>query len=1104
MQGSNHDQQRYETNIATSPQQQQQQVTTVVVVADRSGGGEPVDVECPVCLCVLNDPVVLAPQPPPALSAQQRPGDSNTAAATTATSASRCCGHSVCRRDGERVWAHARAWSRAPPGALLLNDVSESAAKQNIAKGATATAADTTKSSGAGIVCVRCPACDAETRIQDYMDDVSTPDAPRSCWKSNESLQQAISALHEKATSQKGAECVLCKDESVVWQCQCTHHSHSSQKETKQWFVCDDCIGGSKKRHLKKFSVPPDLVKLTGAGTSSEAAGCTSSSSSQQVTALVMVKDRDVCSTHHEPLKRFCIECQESVCWPCLVDGEHKNKQSDLQHKNKPIEEAALEKVKELKSLSEELTSKQRCVKSTIDTVQRSEVFLSVSAKQAISEVVSTQEKAVELIMKKSEQLINQITLESLSKGKELSRQKELLECHLQTIEEEHKTIEIMIGIGTGTTMTTDNHKVVRVFPRLKSRARCVVDAPIVLGEPCLVPCVQFVPSFVDDLLVLCSHFGDVLSVSKNDFRWQLDEIDSPSRSLPQRASKTEEGNYSNKGDLNAVSSRRVNTPLSFSVSLSHTKSIIRTTPASSNTDTATTPESNNQQQLQEQMQELITAEVWEDHESEGGASNPTTCGGCEVSCCCSVEDTFKEEVMKKWKVNVVPKKEGTFKMNILCGNKPINTLPIRFSAFNVPKTPNNIRIGSITHEGFQFTCDFIPSPVVLGTTMNGIKHNDSVIVEIAQKTKQGEGAPTLKGHTTDVDTVQWEEVYCGVENTCTIGGGSSTPTNQAKGVVKADTEYIVRCCLCDHLGCGDWVFAPHSVRTLPDPAPLAPINVRIVTQQQGPATLEWTPNPHGPRPSSFVIQSRRISNHNPHQQLETQPTEEGWAQAGITKSSQQQEPPTSMDITPEMVNSGGSGVEFRVGALNGPSASSPWSNVALFKRTFTWEPSSCYKTNLSDSNHIATGVSGNEVTTVWTTQCITTGSVAVARITLIKKINTSCGTPCIGVVGPAITSTPPSGCIYNKEGFWGFNLGNRDNTWHNGKQQPNGDSRNGYDNTPDGTVITVTVDMTHPGGGTMSVRVGDCYRDGVCCSGLPSPLRFAFSACCDHIIKIE
>ncbi|KAH3744685.1 hypothetical protein Pelo_13927 [Pelomyxa schiedti] len=374
------------------------------------------------------------------------------------------------------------------------------------AKGATATAADTTKSgSGAGIVCVKCPACDAETRIQDYMDDVSTPDAPRSCWKSNESLQQAISALHEKATSQKGGKCVVCKDESV--------------KETKQWFVCDDCIGGSKKKHLKKFSVPAELVKLTGAGTSSESAGCTSSSSSQQVTALVMVKDRDVCSTHHEPLKRFCIECQESVCWPCLVDGEHKNKQSDLQHKNKPIEEAALEKVTELKSLSEELTSKQRCVKSTIDTVQQSEVFLSVSAKQAISEVVSTQEKAVELIMKTSEQLINQITLESLSKGKELSRQKELLESHLQTIEEEHKTIERVIGIGTGTTMTTDNHKVVRVFPRLKSRARCVVDAPIVLGEPCLVPCVQFVPSFVDDLLVLCSHFGDVLSVSKNDLR---------------------------------------------------------------------------------------------------------------------------------------------------------------------------------------------------------------------------------------------------------------------------------------------------------------------------------------------------------------------------------------------------------------------------------------------------------------------------------------------------------------------------------------------------------------------------------------------------------
>ncbi|KAH3722533.1 hypothetical protein Pelo_18761 [Pelomyxa schiedti] len=485
-----------------------------------------------------------------------------------------------------------------------------------------------------------------------------------------------------------------------------------------------------------------------------------------------------------------------------------------------------------------------------------------------------------------------------------------------------------------------------------------------------------------------------------------------------------------------------------------------------------------------------------------------------------------------------------------------------------------------------------------------------SVIVEIVQNTSQREGAPTSKGNTAAVvDSLQWEEVYNGVENTCMIGGGS-TQAHAAKGAVakvKADTEYIVRCCLCDHLGCGDWAIAPHPVRTLPDPQPLAPINVRIVTTpQQGPATptLEWTPNPQGPRPSSFVIQSRRISrNHNPNQQLETQPTEGRWAQAGITKTSQQQEPPTSMDITPEMVNSGGSGVEFRVAALNGPSAPSPWSNVALFKceppgdlhitmfptldwsppspttqppqwyvvqrkphnappesewqevcrgtqtscdvtavgsppirrgdnseydfrvgslcagvvmsttwkwlqnitGAFTWDPSSCYQTNLSDNNHIATGVSGNNSTTVWTTQCVTTGSVAVARITLIKR-DTTCSTPFIGVVGPAITSnqpTPPSGYIYSREGFWGFNLGNR-TTWHNGKQQPIGDSRNGCDNTPDGTVITVTVDMTHPGGGTMSVRVGDCDRGVVCCSGLPSPLRFAFSACCGHVIKIE
>ncbi|KAH3722773.1 hypothetical protein Pelo_18521 [Pelomyxa schiedti] len=337
------------------------------------------------------------------------------------------------------------------------------------------------------------------------MDDVSTPDAPRSsfsCWKSDESMQQEVTAIHERAA----AKCGVCKDDSAVWQCKCTRH-HPQQQQTKQWLVCDekDCIGVSKKRHLKKFSVPADLVKMTESTSPSSLnseAGCTLPT---QVTRLTMVKDRDVCLTHHEPLKRFCIECQEPACLECLIDGEHRHKQSDLQHKNKPIEEAALEKVKELKSLSEELASKERYVKSTIDTVQRSEVILSVvnsvphsppfslspshnheSTKQAISEVVSTQEKAVKLIMKKSEQLINQITLESLSKGKELSRQKELLECHLQTIEKEQEIIERVIEIGTNST-TTDNHKVVRVFPRLKSQARCAIDAPIVLGEPCLV-----------------------------------------------------------------------------------------------------------------------------------------------------------------------------------------------------------------------------------------------------------------------------------------------------------------------------------------------------------------------------------------------------------------------------------------------------------------------------------------------------------------------------------------------------------------------------------------------------------------------------------------
>ncbi|KAH3722664.1 hypothetical protein Pelo_18630 [Pelomyxa schiedti] len=198
---------------------------------------------------------------------------------------------------------------------------------------------------------------------------------------------------------------------------------------------------------------------------------------------------------------------------------------------------------------------------------------------------------------------------------------------------------------------------------------------------------------------------------------------------------------------------------------------------------------------------------------------------------------------------------------------------------------------------------------------------------------------------------------------------------------------------------------------------------------------------------------------------------------------------------------------DFRVGSLcAGVVMSTTWKFLQSITGTFTWDPSSRYLTHLSDEDHIATGLSvSGSAATVWTTQCVTTGSVAVARITLIQI----CLTPCIGVVGPAITSnqpTPLSGSINRSEGFWGFNLYNRNSTCHDRKPLPEGDHRNGCDNTPDGTVITVTVDMTHPGdGGMMSVRVGDCDRGVVCCTGLPSPLRFAFSACCGgHVIKIE
>lgn len=167
----------------------------------------------------------------------------------------------------------------------------------------------------------------------------------------------------------------------------------------------------------------------------------------------------------------------------------------------------------------------------------------------------------------------------------------------------------------------------------------------------------------------------------------------------------------------------------------------------------------------------------------------------------------------------------------------------------------------------------------------------------------------------------------------------------------------------------------------------------------------------------------------------------------------------------------------------------------------FSWEPSSAYKVELSNANCTARGTEGSDRhCAIWSSQTIT-GGVVTVNLRVVKR-RSGCSNPCFGVVGPScISRGTPTCSIFNLEGFWGFNLCHRYRGYRNGGQVLQEADMYGYDDTPDGTVVRMTVDMNQR---SMQFAVNGIDR-GVFCTGLPSHLWVAFSACCgEHIVTLE
>ena len=84
-----------------------------------------------------------------------------------------------------------------------------------------------------------------------------------------------------------------------------------------------------------------------------------------------------------------------------------------------------------------------------------------------------------------------------------INKQRDLLEKQSEALTREKQQVESMQS-------EPDNMKVLRLFKSVSERAVREATSEILLGEPCVLPCVLFSPVSADKAADACSSFGSV------------------------------------------------------------------------------------------------------------------------------------------------------------------------------------------------------------------------------------------------------------------------------------------------------------------------------------------------------------------------------------------------------------------------------------------------------------------------------------------------------------------------------------------------------------------------------------------------------------------
>ena len=137
------------------------------------------------------------------------------------------------------------------------------------------------------------------------------------------------------------------------------------------------------------------------------------------------------CHDHGEPLVFFCVKCDEMICAHCTAIGKHHGHQPIV-----PMEEVTTRKKKEAIEVVDKIRKDLvPNVGASLEAVRDRTAELTKNASETRGEIRRAEERAIGMVKAYAEQLVEKVDAVEETRCKDLDKQKDTLESHLQSLQ---------------------------------------------------------------------------------------------------------------------------------------------------------------------------------------------------------------------------------------------------------------------------------------------------------------------------------------------------------------------------------------------------------------------------------------------------------------------------------------------------------------------------------------------------------------------------------------------------------------------------------------------------------------------------------------------